>query len=83
MKEAVEVHPNPFIRKSVVNMAETRISIVGYQLEPGDVLEADDVYASASGQWERCPCPGATLLEGSDVVWVRPRNVAHRVGVVV
>jgi hypothetical protein len=47
-------------------------SVRGRRLEAGDVLEEGDLYASSAGRWERCPCPGLTLREGTDAVWVRP-----------
>ncbi|MEK7498383.1 MAG: hypothetical protein AAB611_00810 [Patescibacteria group bacterium] len=46
--------------------------IYGRRLKPGEIIEPDDVYDSASGLWERAPCPGLTLGEGDSVVWVRP-----------
>ncbi len=49
-----------------------RQSVHGCQLEPGDVLEASDVYDSTSGNWEPCPVPGFTLQPGLEVIWVRP-----------
>lgn len=47
-------------------------SVHGCQLEPGDVVEATDVYDSTSGNWEPCPVPGSTLQPGLTVTWVRP-----------
>ncbi len=46
--------------------------IVGRQLERGDQLLPTDVYASASGRWVRCPCPGLTLgIDPTVVMWIR------------
>ena len=47
-------------------------TMFGRRLEPGDVLERGDVYASAYGTWEPCPYPGLMLQEGITTVWVRP-----------
>lgn len=52
----------------------TRASVNGEILKPGAVLRATDVYSSTTGKWELCPCPGAVLPEGLEVVWVRPNS---------
>jgi len=44
----------------------------GHRLEEGDVLEEGDFHESTGGDWQRCPCPGLTLQEGNEAVWVRP-----------
>jgi len=41
-------------------------------LQPGDKLEATDLYDSMTGQWSTCPCPGLTVQEGCDTIWIRP-----------
>lgn len=46
-------------------------TVLGIKIEPGTVLEENDVYASTTGKWENCPCPGV-MLQNSDVFWVRP-----------
>lgn len=46
---------------------------MGFLLEPGDVLQAGDVYSSSSGYFEPCPCPGIALQgTAPGVLWVRP-----------
>ena len=45
--------------------------IIGILLQPGAILEANDVYASTTGRWTKCPCPGITLSE-TETIWVRP-----------
>jgi hypothetical protein len=42
-------------------------------LKPGEKLEATDVYASTTGQWSPCPCPGLTVQEGIATIWIRPQ----------
>jgi hypothetical protein len=54
-------HPNPQIP-----------TVHGIKLKPGDVIQPSDLYASMTGGWEPAPCPGLTLQEGVDVIWVRP-----------
>lgn len=44
----------------------------GRQLQPGETIEASDVYDSTNGTWELAPCSGLKLGEGVDTVWVRP-----------
>ncbi len=46
--------------------------IEGTQLGYGDVLSENDVYDSSSGKWEKCPCPGLVLQNGTAAIWVRP-----------
>lgn len=48
--------------------------IFGSRLQPGDKLEKNDVYASTDGKWQKCPCPGVTLVEGVTTVFVRPQT---------
>lgn len=43
----------------------------GVKLYTGTKLEAPDVYASTSGSWELCPCPGV-VLQNTETIWVRP-----------
>lgn len=45
--------------------------IFGRKLEPGDVIQENDVYATSSGGWEKAPCPGVILQSGS-TTWIRP-----------
>jgi hypothetical protein len=51
--------------------------IVGRILEIGEVLKGTDVYSSdGSGNWEKCPCPGAKIPSGiQSVIWVRPEKI--------
>lgn len=49
-------------------------AIRGFKLEPGDVLEKDDVYDSTNGNWEPCMVPGLTLGDGVTTVWIRPEK---------
>lgn len=49
-------------------------TVFGKKLKGGDKLQEGDVYASTSGNWEVCPCPGVVLKEGCEVLWVRPIN---------
>ena len=53
-----------------------RATIVGEIIKPGTRLLPTDVYASTTGKWEYCPCPGALLPEGLDVIWVRPLHAS-------
>ena len=46
----------------------------GVVLQPGDKLEATDLYDSMTGQWSACPCPGLTVQEGCDTIWIRPHS---------
>lgn len=49
--------------------------IEGRRLTPGEIIQANDVYDSTSGKWEKSPCPGLILQkgqEGYEVIWVRP-----------
>ncbi len=56
-------HPN--------NVSQT---IYGSLLETGDILTSWDVYASTSGNWEYCTCPGLTLsTRAGGAQWVRPQ----------
>ncbi len=48
------------------------MGIYGCRLETGDVLHADDVYDSSSGDWQKTPVPGLPIGEGNDAMWVRP-----------
>lgn len=52
--------------------------IDGCLLETGDILEVYDVYESSNGFWERCPCPGLTLVTGTEPMWVRPTEFVAR-----
>lgn len=45
--------------------------VYGMQLAPGAILQRGDVYASTTGEWETCPCPGA-MLGSVTSIWVRP-----------
>lgn len=47
-------------------------TIEGEILKPGEVLRDTDYYASTTGKWESCPCPGGKVREGLEVIWVRP-----------
>lgn len=46
--------------------------LFGYLLEPGDILEATDMFDSTVGQWRACPCPGLKIQNVEGIVWVRP-----------
>ena len=46
--------------------------IFGIQLGPGDTIEPDDVFNSASGKWIASPCSGTRLMPGCLIYWVRP-----------
>ena len=46
--------------------------IFGHLLEPGDVIEHDDLYDSTTGHWWRSTVAGCTLGAGSAATWVRP-----------
>ncbi len=58
----------------VYNYPNMENSVVGYELETGDILQQNDVYNSSSGKWEKCPCPGLMIQieRDSSVIWVRP-----------
>lgn len=47
-------------------------AIFGFKLEPGDVIQENDVYDSSSGGWDKAPCPGLELQSGIKTVWIRP-----------
>ncbi len=48
-------------------------AVIGFLLEDGDILEETDVYDSASGSWEPCPCPGLVISGTTEMTqWVRP-----------
>ncbi len=68
MKNDIEMHEHP-------NKGEPRMGcytiVYGRRLEAGDLLEPGDKYASSSGYWEECTCPGLVLGAGT-VPWVRP-----------
>jgi len=53
------------------NNPYTKNLIYGIRLKAGTILEATDVYASTSGKWELCPCPGL-ILGMTHTIWVRP-----------
>lgn len=59
-------------KPKVVLSKNSRDSIYGHILEPGDTLAPTDRYDSTNGTWELCPCPGLVLQEGNAAVWVRP-----------
>lgn len=68
----VHNHPNPGPPQR-----DKYFCVVGYLLEPGDVLEATDLYTSSNGYWEPCPCPGLTIQgfpNGGGPLWVRPKG---------
>jgi hypothetical protein len=46
--------------------------VYGYLLEPGDKLEATDLYDSTVGDWAPCPAHGIVLGQGVKAVWIRP-----------
>lgn len=59
----------PAFHEHPMNMHER---VYGVRLAAGAVLNADtDVYDSSNGRWEQCPCPGLTLGEGIETVWIR------------
>ena len=43
----------------------------GKRIPVGTTLEPTDLYASTTGKWELCPCPGI-IMNSPDVIWVRP-----------
>jgi hypothetical protein len=52
---------------------ESGQAIRGTRLQPGDVLQENDLYSSTNGSWERAPITGIPLAGTSaTVVWVRP-----------
>lgn len=68
MNQLANIHKHP---DGINPRSEDRKSFVyGHLLEVGDELEATDVYSSASGYWEPCPCPGSKLAGPG--IWVRP-----------
>ena len=52
--------------------------VFGYRLVAGDVIEEDDVYDSSSGGWQKAPCAGLTLQEGTAAVGIRPAEVVEK-----
>ncbi|MBI5421335.1 MAG: hypothetical protein HZA35_03460 [Parcubacteria group bacterium] len=64
----IQVH----VRGRLASIVSSNEEVYGRRLKPGEVIEADDVYDSTSGQWEKAPCPGLVLQEGNETVWVRP-----------
>lgn len=75
MKPNGTLHANKHARPGQHSGGQERYTVrFGYELEPGDVLEATDLYDSTSGFWEPCPCPGLTIQEGCATVWIRPEN---------
>jgi len=71
MKPLAKLHKHPEYDDRIINTGK-KTYIYGYQLEPGDEIEATDVYASTSGAWEPAPVSGIKLGDGNTVVWVRP-----------
>jgi hypothetical protein len=51
--------------------------VYGYLLEPGDKLEATDLYDSTVGDWAPCPTHGIMLGDGVKAVWIRPCAQPH------
>lgn len=49
--------------------------IFGIKLEPGDVIEEDDIYGSSNGCWEKATCPGVKLGDGAAATWIRPMPI--------
>lgn len=47
-------------------------TVYGRKLVPGDVIEEGDVYESTNRDWVEAPCPGLTIQEGCETVFVRP-----------
>jgi hypothetical protein len=50
----------------------------GIILEPGDVLQAHDVYNATVGMWLKNPLPGQILGAGSTYIWIRPSTSGFR-----
>lgn len=48
------------------------LSVYGEIIKPGDTIQPDDLYDSTNGKWEKAPCSGVRLGEGTSAVWVRP-----------
>jgi hypothetical protein len=48
----------------------------GVRLVKGAVLQEIDYYASTSGTWAPCACPGIVIKE-SHTMWVRPRELSE------
>lgn len=61
--EKPEYYNNPY----------TKNVIFGARLQAGDRLKVTDIYASTSGEWEVCPCPGVVLGK-TDTLWIRPQT---------
>lgn len=51
---------------------ESGRTIYGSLILSGTTLEPTDHYASSSGEWEPCPCPGVVLQDNAAALWVRP-----------
>lgn len=73
MKTEPELHANRHAKSTRGHDGKYTV-VSGYLLEPGDVLEATDLYDSTSGVWEPCPCPGLALGDGTGAVWIRPEK---------
>lgn len=48
------------------------LQVYGELLQPGNMLEATDLYPGDNGQWLHCQFEGMRLCAGSDVIWIRP-----------
>lgn len=70
MKAQAKMHEHP--KAWSYSARGKRVFVYGYQLEPGDIIQATDVYDSTNGNWEPAPCPGQKLGEGVLAVWIRP-----------
>ena len=48
--------------------------IEGRELQPGEILQTDDVYSPTTGKWEPIPEPfvGNTVMKGHGALLIRP-----------
>jgi len=55
---------------------DAREMVEGRALEPGEILQKDDMYSSSGGKWERIPEPfvGNSVQEGHGAMLVRPEQ---------
>ena len=57
---------------------DSGIAIKGERIKKGERIQENDVYASTTGKWERCPFhPANVLLQTDHVVWVRPAQAVE------
>lgn len=63
--KTAEIHRHPLFPHRIVE---------GRRLNPGEIIQANDVYDSTSGRWENAPCSGIILQQGCETIWVRPTS---------